>query len=138
MVDESGTGVTVTTDGHTLVYTVGVLRDDVVQLVGHTTGLGNVANGTLAVELGGNNVVHHATSVTNLVGTGLDTTDGSGANDGDSLLLGGDQNFTGTLVSLARDRLEAVEAEHTRSGTPSAMIAMDLIWGQFINSMVEL
>lgn len=107
VVDESGTGVTVTTDGHTLIDTVGVLGNDVVQLVGHTTGLGDVANGSLAVELGCNNVVHHTTGVTDLVGTRLDTTDGSGADDGDALLLGGDQDFTGTLVSLARDRLEA-------------------------------
>lgn len=98
VVNESGTGVTVTTNGNTLVDTVGVLGDNVVQLVGHTAGLGDVANGTLAVQLGGNNVVHHTTSVTDLVGTGLDTTNGGRANDGDALLLGSDQDLTGTTL----------------------------------------
>lgn len=101
VVNESGTGVTVTTDGHTLVDTVRVLGDDVVQFVGHTTRLGDVANGSLAVELGGNNVVHHTTSVTDLVSTRLDTTNGGRTNDGDALLLGSDQDFTSSLFLLA-------------------------------------
>lgn len=97
VVDEGGTGVAVTTNGDTLVDTVGVLRDDVVQLVGHTTRLRDVADGALAVELGGDNVVHHATSVTNLEAAGLDATDGSGTNDGHTLLLGD----VGNLASAA-------------------------------------
>lgn len=97
VVDESGAGVTVTTNGNTLVDTVGGLRDDVVEFVGHTTGLGDVTDGTLAVELGGNNVVHHTTSVTNLEGTGLDTTNGSRSDDGDALLLGLDHDLTCAL-----------------------------------------
>lgn len=59
MVDEGGAGVAVTTDSNTLVDTVGGCGDDVVELVGHAAGLGDVADGTLAVELGGDNVVHH-------------------------------------------------------------------------------
>lgn len=97
VVNEGGTGVTVTTNGDTLVDTVGVLGDDVVQLVGHTTGLGDVTDGTLAVQLGGNDVVHHTTSVTDLVGTGLDTTDGGRADDGDALLLSSNQDLTSSL-----------------------------------------
>jgi len=96
VVDESGTGVPVTTNGNTLVHTVGGLGNDVVELVGHTTRLGNVTNGTLAVELGGNDVVHHATSVTDLVRTRLDTADGGGTNDGDTLLLGDVEDLTCT------------------------------------------
>lgn len=94
VVDESGTGVPVTTNGDTLVHTVGGLGNDVVELVGHTTGLGDVTDGTLAVELGGDDVVHHATSVTDLVRTRLDTTDGGRANDGDALLLGNVEDLT--------------------------------------------
>ncbi|KAI6751769.1 hypothetical protein HG531_006465 [Fusarium graminearum] len=97
MVDESGTGVSVTTNGNTLVNTIGVLGDDVVELVGHTTRLGDVTNGTLAVELGGNDVVHHTTSVTDLEAAGLDTTDGGGANDGNTLLLGNTYSLRDTL-----------------------------------------
>lgn len=97
VIDEGGTGVTITTNGNTLEHTVGVLGDNVVQFVGHTTGLGDVADGTLAVQLGGDNVVHHTTSVTDLVRTGLDATNSSGANNGDALLLGGDHNLTSTL-----------------------------------------
>lgn len=96
VVDESGTRVPVTTNGNTLVDTVGGLGNDVVELVGHATGLGDVTDGTLAVELGGDDVVHHATSVTDLVRTGLDATDGGGANDGDTLLLGNVEDLTGT------------------------------------------
>lgn len=97
VVDESGARISVTTNGDTLVDAVGVLGDDVVELVGHTTGLGDVANGTLAVQLGGNNVVHHTTSVTNLEAAGLDATDSGGANDGDALLLGNVSNLTSSL-----------------------------------------
>jgi hypothetical protein len=96
VVDESGTGVPVTTNGNTLVHTVGGLGNDVVELVGHTTRLGDVTNGTLAVKLGGNDVVHHATSVTDLVRTRLDATDGGGTNDGDTLLLGNVEDLTCT------------------------------------------
>lgn len=97
VVDESGTGVAVTTNGDTLVDTICSLRDDVVQFVGHTTGLRNIADGTLAVELGGNNVVHHTTGVTNLESTRLNTTNGSRTNNGDTLLLGSDHDLTSTL-----------------------------------------
>lgn len=97
VVNEGGTGIPVTTNGNTLVDTVGGLGNDVVELVGHTTRLGDVGNGARAVELGGDNVVHHTTSVANLERTGLDTTDGGRADDGDALLLGNVENLTGTL-----------------------------------------
>lgn len=99
VVDEGGTRVPVTTNGNTLVHTIGVVGNDVVELVGHTTRLGDVTNGTLAVKLGGDNVVHHTTSVTDLERTWLDTTDSGWANDGDALLLGDVENLTGTLHS---------------------------------------
>jgi hypothetical protein len=98
VVDESGTGVPVATNGNTLVHTIGGLGNNVVELVGHTTRLGDVTNGTLAVELGGNDVVHHATSVTDLVSTRLDATNGGRANDGDALLLGNVKDLTCTSL----------------------------------------
>jgi hypothetical protein len=97
MIDKGGTGVSITTDGNTLVNTVGVLGDNVVELVGHTTRLGDVTNGTLAVKLGGNNVVHHTTSVTNLEAARLDTTNGSGTDDGNTLLLSDVGDLTSSL-----------------------------------------
>lgn len=97
VVNESGTGVSVAANGNTLTDTVGSLLNDVVELVGHTTGLGDVGNGTRAVQLGGNNVVHHTTSVTDLESTRLDTTDSGGTNDGDALLGGDVEDLTSAL-----------------------------------------
>lgn len=96
VVDKSGTGVSVTTNGHTFVDTVGGVGNDVVELVGHTSRLGDVTDGTLTVELGSDNVVHHTTSVTNLVRAGLDTTDSRRTNDCDALLLRDVENLTRT------------------------------------------
>ena len=87
VVDESGAGISVTANSHTLVYAVGGVGDDVVQLVGHASRLGDVPDGAVAVELGGDNIVHHATRVADLVRTGLDATDRRRPDDGDALLL---------------------------------------------------
>ena len=96
MVDECGSGITVAANSDTLVDTVGGLRDDVVEFVGHTTGFGDVSNGTGTVEFRGNNVVHHTTRVSNFEAAGLDASDGGGSNDGDTLLLCSDHDFTST------------------------------------------
>ena len=120
VIDESGTGVPVATDSDTLVHTIGGLGNNVVELVGHTAGLGDVTDGTLAVELGGNDVVHHATSVTDLVSTGLDTTDSGRANDGDALLLGNVKNLTcaplGDTLSDDSNRLDLGELHELHGG----------------------
>ena len=120
VVDESGTRVPVATDGDTLVHTVGGLGNDVVELVGHTAGLRNVTDGTLAVKLGGNDVVHHATSVTDLVSTRLDTTDSGRANDGDTLLLGNVEDLTcaplGDTLSDDGNRLDLGELHELHGG----------------------
>lgn len=101
VVDEGGTGVPVATNGNTLEHTVGRVGDDVIELVGHAAGLGDVRDGTRAVELGGNNVVHHATRVADLERTGPDATDGGGADDGDALLLGNVEDLPGTSLRHA-------------------------------------
>ena len=59
VVDEGRAGVAVTTDGNTLVRAVGDEREDVIQLVGHASGLGDVADRSRAVELGSDDVIHH-------------------------------------------------------------------------------
>ncbi len=60
MVDEGRSGVAVTTDGDTLVRAVGDERENVVQFVGHASGLGDVSDRSWAVELGSDDVVHHS------------------------------------------------------------------------------
>jgi hypothetical protein len=94
VVNEGGTGVTISSDSNSLVDTVGGGSNDVVQLVGHTSRLGDVSDGTGTVKLGGNDVVHHTSSVSNLETSGLDTSDGSRSDDGDTLLLGNVQDLT--------------------------------------------
>ncbi len=101
MVDKGGAGVPITANGHALVDAVGVLGDDVVQLVGHAARLGHVADRALAVELGGNNVVHHAARVADLEAAGLDAADGGGANDCDTLLLRNMCDLTSPLQSAS-------------------------------------
>lgn len=117
MVNEGGTRISVTANGNTLVNTVGVLRDDVVQLVGHATGLGDVSDGAFAVEFGGNNVVHHPTGVANLISARLNTTHGGRTDDGDTLLLGGDHDFTCSLWRLALDWLIGSGRTHPLGNT---------------------
>lgn len=102
MVDEGRSRVSVATDGNTLVDTVCVLRDDVVQLIGHTTGLGDVANGAVAVELGGDDVVHHTAGVANLEGARLDAANSGRPDDGDTLLLGSHQDFPCSLLLVSK------------------------------------
>jgi hypothetical protein len=89
-----------------------------------------------AVQLGGNDVVHHATSVTNLERAGLDATDGSGTNDGDALLLGNVEDLTCTLDTVSTSHC-GMDRVRTRSGTPSAMMAMHLICGNSSSSIVD-
>lgn len=112
VVNEGGTWVSVTTNGDTLVHTVGVLRDDIVQLVGHTAGLGDVTDGTLTVELRSDDVVHHTTSVTDLEAARLDATDRGGANNGDTLFLGDVGNLTS---SLCNDYILATSSKESNS-----------------------
>src|SRR4051812_32177314 len=87
MVDKCCAWVSVTTNSNTLVYTIGCVCDNVVKLVGHTSGFGDVSDGTLSVKLGCNNVVHHSTSVTDLERSWLDTTNSGRTNNCDTLLL---------------------------------------------------
>jgi hypothetical protein len=98
VVNESGTGIAVTSDSDTLVHAVRGLCNDIVQLVAHTARLGHVADGSSAVELGGHDVVHHTAGVSDLEGAGLDATDGGGTDDGDALLGGNVQDLASTSL----------------------------------------
>jgi len=60
VVDERGSGVSISSDGDSLVGSVGDEREDVVELVGHSSGLGDVSDGSSSVELGGEDVIHHS------------------------------------------------------------------------------
>lgn len=128
VVDEGRTGVAVTTDGDTLVGTVGDEGEDVVQLVRHTTRFRDVTDGTRTVELGRDDVVHHATGVTNPEAAGLDTADSSGSDNKNTLLLGYPKNlasvtFRDTLSDESNSfnlrELEALEGArvHTTAGS---------------------
>ena len=88
MVDKCGSWVSITTNSNTLIYAVGDLGQDIIQLVTHTPRLGDVTDGPLAVELRSNDVVHHTTSVTNLERARLNSTNSGRTDDGDTLLLG--------------------------------------------------
>jgi hypothetical protein len=110
MVNKGRARVTVTTDGDTLVGTVGDERKDVVQLVGHTTRLGYVADRSGAVELGRDDVVHHPTRVTNPEAARLDTTNGSGTDNEDTLLLGLPEDLTSmTLGNTLSDESNGLD-----------------------------
>jgi hypothetical protein len=95
VVDEGGAWVPITTNGNTLVGTVGDEGEDVVQFVGHTTRLGNVTNGARAVELRRGDVIHHTSRVTNSEAARLNTTDSGGTNDEDTSLLGFPEDLAG-------------------------------------------
>src|SRR6266849_926278 len=45
VIDERGSRVAITTDGNTLVSTIGIQREDVVQLVRHATRFRNITDG---------------------------------------------------------------------------------------------
>ncbi len=97
VVDKGSSRVSITTNGNTFVNTICCQGDDVVELVGHAARLGNIADGAFAVQLGGDNVVHHATSIADPEAAGLDTADSGGPNDGDALLLGNVCDFSRSL-----------------------------------------
>ena len=119
VVDERGTGVSVTTDGDTLVDTVGGVRKDVVELVRHATRLGDVANRSGSVQLAGDKVVHHTTGVTDTETSGLDATNGSGADDYDALGLSEVEELSGVslrdTLSNYTDRLDLGIGEDVES-----------------------
>jgi hypothetical protein len=104
MVNEGCSWITITSNGDALADTVGHVGDDVVQLVGHTTGFGDVANGAGSVQFGGDNVVHHTTGVANLVGAWFDATNGSRSNDGHTLLLGNVEDFASALATSVQEK----------------------------------
>jgi len=95
VVDEAGTRVTITADSHTFIHTIRITSNHVVQFVGHTTRFGDVGDGTRAVQTRHNDVVKHTTGVTNTEDTSLDTTNSSGADNGDALVLRLFQDETG-------------------------------------------
>mmetsp|Transcript_79918 Transcript_79918/g.185577 ORF Transcript_79918/g.185577 Transcript_79918/m.185577 type:complete len:619 (-) Transcript_79918:445-2301(-) len=87
VVQESAARVPVSANGHTFVDTVRVAANDVVELIRHAAGLGNVSHGARPVEPRHDDVVEHATSVANAQATWLDAANGGRADEADLLLL---------------------------------------------------
>jgi len=98
MIDKGGARVSVSTDCHALVHTIGGVTDNVVKLIGHTARLGDISDRALAVKLRGYDIVHHAAGISNFESARLDASDSSGADDGDALLLRNMEDFTSTLI----------------------------------------
>lgn len=63
----------VSTDGHTFKNTIGGAGDDVVELVGHAAWARHVGHAAGAIELWGEDVVQHASSVPDLEAARLDS-----------------------------------------------------------------
>mmetsp|Transcript_65820 Transcript_65820/g.170882 ORF Transcript_65820/g.170882 Transcript_65820/m.170882 type:complete len:209 (-) Transcript_65820:242-868(-) len=87
VVQEAAAGVAVPADCHAFVDSVGVAADDVVQLVGHPTGLGDVCNRARAVQARHHDVVEHAAGVPNAQAAGFDATHGGWADHANALGL---------------------------------------------------
>ena len=142
MVNKGGSGVAVATDGDAFVNAIGMNGTDVVELVAHASGPGDVCNVARAVEAAADDVVHHAACISDPETARLDTTHSSRADDGDTLnyiidiwirLMNGDRRrwFFYTF-SFAVFMMFLVKF----SGMPSAMIAIVFKDGQFMASMV--
>ena len=101
VIDKCRAGISVTADGDAFKDAVGGVGDDVVQLVRHATGLGHVRDRAGPVELGRDDVVHHAAGVADLERTGLDAADGGRADDGDTPLLRDVQDLASALKPSA-------------------------------------
>mmetsp|Transcript_23113 Transcript_23113/g.64129 ORF Transcript_23113/g.64129 Transcript_23113/m.64129 type:complete len:367 (+) Transcript_23113:930-2030(+) len=101
VVQKAAARVAVATDGHALVDAVRVPADDVVQLVGHATGLGDVSDGARAVEAGHHDVVEHAACVPDPQAAGLDAAHGRWTNHADLLGLRRLDEVTGLLFGHA-------------------------------------
>ena len=60
MIDEGRAGIAITTDGDTLISAIGDEGKDVIELIGHATGFGDVSDRTSSIKLGSDDVVHHS------------------------------------------------------------------------------
>lgn len=66
MVQKRSGRISVATDGNALINTVGRSRNDVIQLVRHTTRSRDIRDTSWSIELRHEDVVQHATGVTDL------------------------------------------------------------------------
>eukprot|EP00123_Amoebidium_parasiticum_P009668 comp19635_c0_seq1/m.23182 comp19635_c0_seq1/g.23182 ORF comp19635_c0_seq1/g.23182 comp19635_c0_seq1/m.23182 type:complete len:487 (+) comp19635_c0_seq1:1309-2769(+) len=98
MVHEGRAGVAVTANGNALKHTVGVAGNDVVELVGHATRPRHIGHRAGAIQLGRDDVVHHAASVADAEAAGLDATHCGRPDDDDVLLLGHLDDLAGAVL----------------------------------------
>lgn len=145
VIDERGTGVSVSTNGDTFVNTVGGVRQDVVELVRHTTRLGDIADGSRSVQLAGDEVVHHTTGVSNPEASRFDSSDSRGADDDDTLADRQVQEFSsvtlGHTLSDDTDRLDLRVTEDVERGgvhgSRRTEVDNDIDVWVFLNSLAD-
>mmetsp|Transcript_46225 Transcript_46225/g.142995 ORF Transcript_46225/g.142995 Transcript_46225/m.142995 type:complete len:588 (-) Transcript_46225:519-2282(-) len=101
VVEEAAARVPVAANGNALVDAIRVAADDVVQLVGHAPGLGDVGNGAGAVQAGHHDVVKHATRVADAEAARLDAAHGRRPDNADLLRLRRLDEFLGLLLGHA-------------------------------------
>ena len=85
MVNKGGSRVAVATDGDALVNAIGMNGADVVELIAHASGPGDVRDVARAIEAAADDVIHHAACISDPETARLDTTHCGGADDGDTL-----------------------------------------------------
>ena len=144
MVNKGGSRVAVATDGDALVNAIGMNGADVVELIAHASGPGDVRDVARAIEAAADDVIHHAACISDPETARLDTTHCGGADDGDTLnymvdilirLMNGDRRrWVFFTFSFAVFMMFLVKF----SGMPSAMIAIVFKDEQFMASMVTL
>jgi len=136
MIDKGRARVTITTDGNTFVGAVGDEGEDVVELVGHAPRLRDVTNRAGAVELRGNDVVHHPSRVSDPEAARLDTTDGRRTDDEDTFLLGEMEDLPG--MSLRHTLGDESEAFDLREAEDIQGRGVDRARGGKIDDTVDL
>lgn len=146
MVHEGGARVTIATDGNTLVYTVGVARNDVVKLIGETARTRYVGNASWTVELAGQNVVKTASRITYIQYVNDNVTPESLAGKHLPIrkqpglippTVAGPMMVTGPPCSAGLSVASLMSCSVRLSGTPSAMMAMVLMLGMASASLVD-
>ena len=88
VVHESGPRISISSNGDSLINTIGMETDDVVQLIAHPSRSWNVRHTSRSIQFASNDIIKHATSVANFETTGFDTSDSGGSNDINALFFG--------------------------------------------------
>lgn len=109
VIHESGPRVPVPSDSHAFVHPVSGLRDDVVQLVGHSPGPGHIRNTPRSVQFRMQNIIHHPSRVADLETPRFDSAHCGWSDNRHVLLVGQFDEFTSLILgdTLGNDRYGA-------------------------------